>query len=256
MKNIFIILLTFLVAQTLSAHEHIEVGIDPADPNRLGFSGPGYQLTLYVPVGEPFSSYLPQFPGGYYASELTFSAEGNSIELANGARPKVELLSVSGPAGGNFSFWETGADSPTWTRPTGWSQTETGEEAPSLVVYEYPNGSGHIHGRAFTMDKPGTYEIIFRAVDETSLFLPSQPITVIFNAQPPPQLSIRLENDEAKLSFTSRLNLMYDLQVSTTLAPDSWTTIKEWIPGTGDTIELPDPINNRTRAFYRLVEYR
>lgn len=254
MKKI-LILLTLLTAHILSAHDHIEVGIDPTDPTRLGFSGASYQTALFVPAGEPFSNYLPEFPGNYYASELSFNAEGHSIDLATDAHPKIELLSVSGPAGANFFFWETGSVKPTWRRSTGWS-AEPEEEAPSIIVYEHPDGSGHIHGRAFSFDQPGIYEITFRAIDETSQFSASLPKTIIFNAQPPPQLSIYLENDEVQLSFSSRENLTYDLQVSTTLAPNSWTTIEEWISGTGETIALFDSVKNRSRAFYRLVEYK
>ena len=84
---------------------------------------------------------------------------------------------------------------------------------------------------------------------------PSAPHAVTFNAQPAPQLSIRLEAGEAKLAFASRAGLTYDLQVSTTLADTDWATIT-WTDGTGGTIELSDPLNKRPRVFYRLVEYR
>ncbi len=53
-----------LGALALRAHDHIEAGVDPLDETRLGLSGPGFQLSLHVPPGEPLSAYLPQFPGG------------------------------------------------------------------------------------------------------------------------------------------------------------------------------------------------
>ena len=236
----------------LRAHDHIEIGLDPADGTRLALSGPAVQIALYVPRGEPFSGYLPQFPGGAYADELTFSAEGNSLDFAEGSLPRAELVSVSGPAGAHFSFWEVGATTPTWTRPAGWVAGES--DRPSLPAYEDSTGYGHIHGRAFTVDLPGAYEIVFRAVDAASLRVPSAGKTIAFTALPTPQLSLRLENGAAKLAFDSRSGLTYDLQVSTTLA-DDWTTI-DWTDGTGAAIEFSDPLNGRPRVFYRLVEYR
>ena len=45
------------------------------------------------------------------------------------------------------------------------------------------------------------------------------------------------------------------MQVSTTLAPGSWSTIGDPIDGDGGMKEFLDPLNNRPRAFYRLVEF-
>jgi hypothetical protein len=237
----------------LAAHDHIEVGIDPADESRLGFSGPGYQLALYVPPNEPFSAYLPQFPGGAYPAELAFAAEGNSLDLATGALPKVELVSVTGPVDAQFSFWEVGATAPTWTRPSGWEAS--GTDRPAIVVYQDSSGQGHIHGRTFSVNKPGTYRVIFRAVDAAGRYASSLPKTVTFNVLATPQLTIRIVSGSALLSFASRAGLTYDLQVSTDL--QTWANIEahRFIDGTGAPIELTDPLANRPRVFYRLVEY-
>ncbi|MBC8010280.1 MAG: hypothetical protein H7067_09295 [Burkholderiales bacterium] len=237
----------------LRAHDHIEAGVDPLDESRLALAGPGFQLSLHVPPGEPVSNYLPLYPGGYYTTELSFSAEGNVLEFPTGARTRIELVSVTGPAGANFGFWEVGSGAPTLMRPTGWTAS-TGDR-PSFHVYENASGYGHLHGRAFTADQPGDYQIVFRAVDETATYTPSLPKTVTFRAQSAPQLAIRIEVGDAKLAFTSRLNLNYDLQVSTTLAVDDWHTIG-YADGTGAPVEFTDPLAGRPRVFYRLVEYR
>jgi hypothetical protein len=237
----------------LRAHDHIEVGEDPSDATRLGLGGPAFQLLFHVPKGEPFSGFLPQFPGGYYATELTFSTAENELDFAAGALPRIELVSVSGPAGASLGFWEVGSATPTFSRPTTWASAEG--DRPSFAVYEDASGYGHIHGRAFTVDQPGDYQIVFRAIDAASAFAPSLPKTVTFRAQPAPQLAIRIEAGAAKLTFTSRLNLSYDLQVSTTLADTDWTTI-DFANGTGATLQFTDPLAGRPRVFYRLVEYR
>ena len=166
MKNI--ILIIFLSVSGLHAHDHIDVVEDPDDASRLGLDGPDYQLALYVPTREPFSTYLPQFPGGWHACELTFTTEINALEPAERADPQIEIVSVQGPAGGSFAFWEVGAVAPTWLRAAGW----TGTGATFSVIL---NGDSHAHGRAFTMDKPGTYTVTFRAVDMANKFTASAP---------------------------------------------------------------------------------
>lgn len=251
--HVCVCILGLLGPLVLRAHDHIEAGADPLDETRLALAGPAFQLALHVPPGEPLSNYLPLYPGGYYTTELSFSAEGNVLEFPNGARTRVELVSVTGPAGASFGYWEVGAIAPTFARPTGWLAIEG--DRPSFAVYENASGQGHIHGRAFTADQPGDYQIVFRAVDETAAFAPSLPKTVTFRAQSAPQLAIRVESGDARLTFTSRLNLSYDLQVSTTLAPDDWETI-DYADGTGAAVEFTDALAGRPRVFYRLVEYR
>jgi hypothetical protein len=233
------------------AHDHVEVGLDPSEPSRLSLDGPSYQLALYVPRGEPFSGYLPQFPGGWHACELTFTTEVNALDPAVGADPRIEIVSVSGPVGGSFAFWEVGATSPTWSLPTGWSGT--GAAFPVVL-----NGDDHAHGRAFTMDKPGTYTVVFRAVDAADEFAVSANKTITVVAQQPPKLSIGMQSGNVALSFTSRLNLVYDLQVCTDLEIGNWTNVElhTLMDGTGGAMLMTDPVAGRVRAFYRLVEYQ
>ena len=235
-----------LVASTsLRAHSHLDA--QPAG-GALALVGPATETMVYVPPGEPFSNYAARFPGGYYACELTFSSED-----PDGSTPRVELLSVSGPAGGSFAFWEVGATSPTWSRPVDWTATST--DRPSLITYEDGSGYGHIHGRLFTATAPGTYTVVFRAIDDSGARTPSDPKTLTITVHATPQLSLRVSSGSATLTFTSRLNLTYDLQVSTDLA--TWTTVPAhaFVAGTGDTIELSDSLQDRPRVFYRLVEY-
>ena len=247
MKNILFII--FLSVVSLSAHDHIEVGVDPEEPERLALSGPGYQLALYVPRDEPF---LPQFPGGWHACELTFTTQiyADELEPAEGADPRIEIVSVTGPVGGSFAFWEIGAVEPTILLPVGWARTEANFQ---VAV----NGYDHAHGRCFTMDKPGTYTVTFRAVDSADLFEPSANKTITFNALPAPKLSISVASGSVSLSFTSRANLNYDLQVCTDLASGGWVNVEPHVSinGDGRRIEVNDPVAARPKAFYRLVEY-
>lgn len=248
MKKLLISLLA--AASCAWAHDHVEVGEDPADSARLGLDGPGFQLALYVPPGEPFSGYLPSFPGGWHASELTFSAEVNALEPAQGADPHIELVSVDGPPGASFAFWDVGATAPTWARPTSW--TNAPGDIPSFPVIL--GGDNHVHGRAFTLDTPGDYTVVFRAVDMASVFLPSAIKTITFTALSPPPLAIHIGNGAASLSFTSRLNLDYDVQACTNLDGGAWVS-QATIFGDGSDKEHAVSISGQPRAFYRLVEY-
>ena len=236
------------------AHDHVEVGIHPANPGQLALDGPGVQLALYVPVGELFSRYATNFPGGCFASELTFTTETDVLDPAVDADPEVEILSVVGPAGGWFSFWEVGAASPTWSRPAGWNQSSG--DRPSFPVNL--SGNGHIHGRVFTVDRPGEYQATFRAVDRDTQFQNSLDYTIAFRAQIPPPLSIRLSNSQATISFTSRTNLTYELQTRTNLSSGLWQT--NGIPtnninGDGALKEVAVPLSH-PRAFFRLIEFK
>jgi hypothetical protein len=245
------ILLLGAAMSVVHAHDHVEVGRVSASSNQLAMSGPSQQLALYVPRGEFFSGYLPQFPGGWHAGELTFTTEVNALHEAVGANPRIEIVSVQGPAGGNFAFWEVGATAPTWWRAAGW----TGSGATFPVIL---NGDNHAHGRAFTMDKAGTYTVVFRAVDAVGKFGASANKTITFVAQQPPKLSINVVRGNVSLSFTSRANLVYDLQVCTDLGTGTWTNVEPhtFMDGDGGAIPMTDPVGGRPQAFYRLVEYR
>jgi hypothetical protein len=234
------------------AHDHVEVGQSSQDPSQLGLDGPGYQLALFVPQGEPFSGYAPDFPGGYFAFELTFTTEVNVLDSAGGSDPVIELISVTGPTGAFFSFWESGSTIPTWSRSSGWNQTETDRPAFPVIL----GGETHAHGRIFTADQPGDYQIVFRARDRTNLFSPSTNFTMTFHAQLPPPLFIRLQNGQALVSFISREYLVYDLQICTDLSANRWINVAghTGIDGNGLKTERSLPLNY-PRAFFRIIEY-
>ena len=248
--SIAVLVCSFFLNSNSIAHDHVGVGLESGSGTRLGIEMPTVQVAVFIPLREPFSSDLPNFPGGWHISELTFTTETDSLSSADGANPRIEMLSVIGPAGGSFAFWEVGATSPTWSRAAGWNSGQ--ENVPGFPVVF--NGDNHAHGRAFTMDRPGNYTVTFRAVDANGLFSASANHTMVFRAQQPPQLSISIVGGNANLSFTSRANFVYDLQRCENLATAVWVTIATK-DGTGSPIPLNDPIGARSRAFYRLVEY-
>ncbi|TAG32926.1 MAG: hypothetical protein EAZ36_01550 [Verrucomicrobia bacterium] len=237
----------FAAAPAPLAHNHIDVRPDVLVPERLSLVGVDLETMLYVPRGEPFSLYAPSYPGGFYTCELTFTHED-----PDGSTPSIQLLSVAGPMGAVFAFWEVGAQAPTWSRPVGWMATAT--DHPALHTDDQ-GGFGHIHGRVFTVTQAGSYSVVFRVVDEAEVFQPSLPKTVVFQALATPQLLIHLDAGNLKLSFLSRQEFTYDLQASHDLVRWENVPAHRWIEGTGTALELSDPLAGRARIFYRLVEY-
>ena len=250
MKNLLLVFLFGFASPFVLAHDHVEIGVDPLNATRLGFDGPGYQLATYVPPGEPFSGYLPDFPGDWFACELTFTTEVNALEPAPEANPRIEVLSVQGPPGGSFVFFELGETTPAWSKPAGWTNAP-GDAATIDVIL---GGENHVHGRAFAMDLPGEYTVVFRAVDMDALFTPTLPKAVTFVAQSPPRLAVTIAGSSVALSFSSRLNLDYDLQYTTNVASGGWST-QTTIFGDGQSKNHSMSINGMPQAFFRLVEY-
>ena len=246
-------ILLLATASVSDAHDHVEVGLSSSSGTQLAMDGPAYQLATYIPSQEVFSFYRPSVSIGAHFAELTFTTEMNAIDPATGANPRIEVVSVIGPQNATFSFWEVGSKTPTWTLATGWNSSQS--SAPSFLVIQ--NGDNHIHGRAFSADKPGRYHVTFCAVDENGIYSPSNYQTIVFNAQQPPQLSISVASGNTTLSFTSRNGLTYDLQVCTDLASGVWTNVTPYtrLNGNGSVITMIDAMDGRVKAFYRLVEY-
>lgn len=251
MKKILLFAVSVLVTfGRVGAHEHVEVGVDRNEASRLGLHGPSSQVAVFVPRGEPWSGYLLDFPGGWHAVEMTFTTESGVLAIAEGADPYVELISVEGPPGGRFAFWEVGATAPTWALSAGW--TTSPGDTPSFPVIYF--GETHTHGRAFTMDLPGQYSVSFRVVDRNARFFASREYTISFQAQQPPALSIAISGDSIALSFASRNGFAYDLQQCVDLSSRTWQTI-DFRVGNGGLQSLGVPRSGLTRGFYRLVEY-
>lgn len=255
MKNHLLLSALCLTALPLLAHDHIEIGLDAATQSQLAVvAGPSQELATYFPQGEAPSYDTQNFPGAAYASILTFSAfDAYSAPPELGAVVRIDVVSVTGPEGGTFSFWEAGATTATFTRASGW--TSSPSDAPSFFASEDGTGWGHIHGRVFSTNKPGVYDVTFQAVDATGEYASSNTFTIRFTAITPPQLAINLQGGDIHLSYASRANLSYDVQSSTTLQPNDWTTI-ETLDGTGGLLEFSEPLGGRPKIFYRLVEYQ
>ena len=272
-----ILYLTVLFTTGAFAHDHVYIGCERNDSSKLAFDGPSMQTAPYLPKGEKFDpKYAPNWPGGYFVTELTFTTEIDVLTIGQipdsafvlGASPQVELISVSGPLGGTVSFWNFGASTPTWVRSTGWSSPDPSDR-PCFTV---PTFGQHEHGRAFAVDVPGDYQLIFQITDQNNILTPcTRPYELTIRAVTPPPLSIRMTNGEAILSFRNRTppgslpltGAYYDIQTKADLKEEGWLILQrrpnqDLYPEdkNSQTIELTIPVTDpgQPKGFFRIVE--
>jgi hypothetical protein len=267
MNKISLFLSCVFINTSLLAHEHVAIGTSWTNPSQLVVDGPDTTDTTYLPSGETFSAQdAPHFPGGCFVGLLTFTTEiGTAIlkalDITSGYNPQVELISVDGPEGALFSFWERYSIAPTWSRMTGWRQTTTDRPSFSVAL----NADGHIHGRTFTTDRPGDYTVIFRI---NNILFSSADYRITFKAVSPPPLSIRMKDGNVVISFRKRTpsslshpGFSYDIETKQNLTDDKWSFIETRpndlshpLDATSEIIEAIVPINN-SRGFFRIIEY-
>ena len=254
------------------ADTHIYAGALGTNQNdKLYFSnGAGFDATA--------SSYaLPQIlrtnglNTGYYRGDaLTFSAlaatpaNGGPVanHAASGSRLAVQVVSVAGPSGGSFAFWEGDGESDlgaiTFSVPVG-----TTNGANYLVISEN-NGEpgadpyGHIHGREFTASAPGIYIVGFRVVDLSTNGVGGGPIQSPSDVLPVRfQAGLRIETiqtftNRAAVSFRSPPGISNLLEAASSLPSTNWQPAATPLRGNNALQSFTDtnaPTGNR---FYRI----
>jgi len=208
---------------------------------------------------------------GYYRGDvLTFSALAATVpnggpipgHAAFGAQIAAQVVSVAGPPGGSFAFWEGDGESDlgtiTFSVPVGTTNgsnylliSENGGE-PGTDPY------GHIHGRQFTTSMPGTYIVGFRLIDVSAngtgggpIHSPSEVLPVRFQA------GLRIEGiqpltNRVTVSFRSPPGISNLLEATTALASSNWLPAAAPLRGNNTLQTFTDtnaPFGNR---FYRL----
>jgi hypothetical protein len=202
---------------------------------------------------------------GYYQGNITLTVlAATPAHLgpvsncpALGSRIFAQLVSVDGPAGGAFAFWDTGAATPTISLACG----TTGTNLFRLSENDGSPGTdpfGHIHGRRFTATKAGIYTVGFRAFDFSTNGPgggpPQTPSTVfkIYFQAGDNFRSVASSTNGALVTFATRLGYSWQLQGSLTLSSPDWQDIGEPVTG-NDYFQsvLDDSLTNSSR-FYRI----
>ncbi len=198
--------LLLLAGQTaLAQHGHLNVGaVGTAQGDALNFANGA--------IFAESSGYVRAMPlattgarVGYYSGSITLTALPATVANggpaasapALGSFIQYGIVSVTGPAGGQFAFWDGGATAPTLSYTVGYSSV-----APTLIpLSDASIGAGtagadpfgHLHGRNFTVTIPGEYSVGFQAFDTSvngtgggSIHSASPVLTVKFSAVPEP----------------------------------------------------------------------
>ena len=167
----------------------------------------GLQTMIQVTVGAQ--------SGLYYTSNISFTALSNGLNWTGAAyRPaspfaaksgsliQLQIVNVTGPTGAKFSLWDEAVNltEPAITYTIGTSSTTAWWNLTDLSltvgdgILPNPTGVnnpptdpyGHIHGRSFTADMPGSYAVSFMLHDASGQQADSAPFTLSYSAVPEP----------------------------------------------------------------------
>ena len=229
------------------------------DENGLATNN-GFVATLVYTNGGKYAGFFQ--PGGITVAVL--AATGNNggpvpNAPALGSRVFIQLVSVQGPPGGSFGFWETNATNPTFSLACG---AIGGTNAYCASQNDGSPGTdpyGHIHGRAFTATVPGLYTVGLRAYDGSTngvnggqIQSPSGTFYLQFQAGLT-LTSLRVENQTAIATFgaTGGQNLV--LQRSDGLTSTNWQQVGDMVTGDDHFHSVTDDSATGARRFYRVV---
>jgi len=269
--------------QPFTAHAdiHIFAGALGTNQNdKLNFSnGAAFDATSTA-FAFPQILRLNGLNAGYYRGEIgqiTFSSLAGTIGnggpipgcAAPGAQLAVQVVSVSGPAGGSFQFWEGsglsgfGADGSdlgmiTFNVPVGTT------DGTNIFVISENGGApgtdpyGHIHGREFTTSLPGMYVVGLRLVDISSNGTNGGPIHSASDVLPVRfQAGLRIESfqiftNRATVTFRSPTAISNILEATDSLVPASWQAIGSGLKGNSSLQSISDTNISRPGRVYRL----
>lgn len=273
----FLILLSVLclgISVAQARHAHVTAGTTaPTVGSRLFFvngnafvADSGYLVHL-----QPVHSlrYGDIFFGG---EDITFTSA--ALTPDNGgpepfaALPGTHVVmvfdSVIGPEGGEIAFWDSfdgffDATEITFTVPV---KTKGGTNQFSLSENDGSAGSdpyGHIHGRKFSVNRPGLYTVGFRLIDSARNGPGGEPLhtqsdLAWFNFQAGTTINQITRHEEGVvLTFGTEEGKSYYIETSeTATGAHPWRTLFGPVNGNDrlQTVELPLP--GGSTAFFRL----
>jgi hypothetical protein len=192
-----------------------------------------------------FSNRRPATNRYYFTTNLVFRAlssvtNATSGGAAMGANLVCEVVSVTGPAGAVFAFWEQGEFWPTYEFPVGGTYTTNKNRFDVSDINTgagRPDGDafGSIPGRRFSVTKPGEYQVTFRLYDisennpssATPIHAPSDPLTIKFQTGTDIGIaSLAFDtNKVATLTFRQGGITNLFVEASTNVAPANWATV-------------------------------
>ncbi|MGV3772685.1 MAG: hypothetical protein ACO1QB_07270 [Verrucomicrobiales bacterium] len=237
-------------------HGHLNIGaVSHAQGSQLIFeNGPdfapasGYVKTL---VFTSTGKYAGKYNGNITLTALhSIDAFGDPVpnSPAPGSFIVAEIVSVDGPQGGAFEFWDaTSTTEPTYSLPVGISDAQKFFEVSDAAIGAGQPGAdpfGHIHGRRFTVTKPGIYTVGFRAHDQStngseegSIHQSSEVATVRFQGGHN-LLNVMVADGQAHVSYVATAGFTWQLEFKNSIEETAWTLVGE--PRIGSDIVLTE----------------
>lgn len=283
------VLLSLAIAIPAVAHQHFAAGIIDANSNGLPDSGEVLRFAdgdPEVPVFRLLARPVGQRCGGHYmldeSPRTLFPADAFSLivqsdgqyEIAGDYHPATgswiwaEIVSVSGPTGSRFGFWETGANTPTISLPANQAVADTAFVLSEGMDDPGEDPSGHIHGRAWTADMPGDYVVGIRLVDRGTSgpgggpwHQPSRVYSFRFTAGPSFQPHIVRSETSVTLTWPSRMGIWtaggqsgVPFRVLRSIRPDGpWQQLAVVTGTTAESVSFTDLSPPQGSAFYQLA---
>jgi hypothetical protein len=282
MKTALLSLVLALAVPATYAHEHLAAGAASTDigaplifQNAADYeSASGFVFNLGA--GSTNDAYL----GYYHTSDLVFGALATTPNnggpepghAAPGGHIQIQLLAIDGPAGASFGFWETAQDGVDSTNLT-WSVPVPSANGTNLIHVSENDGSpgsdpyGHLHGRVYSVNKPGLYKATWKFVDTSTngpgqgpVNAPSAPFSLYYQADV--TLSgIRPNTNGMELTFAAPSNLpdsgvgpatSYTVESSPIVGAGAvWQVVGDVVTGDDHLHTMAVPLTERM-VFFRL----
>jgi len=191
----------------------------------------------------------------YYAStNLLFTALSVKTNAATsagfGSYIACEVVSVDGPAGGVFYFWEQGNGRPTYSFPVGGTYATNKNR---FVLSNCENGAGRpdgdpfgaVRGRRFVVNKTGEYLVTFKLYDTSvnhpttvgaPIHAPSEPLTIKFATGVDLGITALTVTNGPSESMST---LVYRHGALTNLLVEASTNLTSWTPVMGPFTNVP-----------------
>jgi len=208
---------------------------------------------------------------GYYRGDsVTFSALPALVEsggpipghAAFGAQLAIQMVSVQGPPGGSFAFWEGDGESALGNIT--FSELVGATSGTNFLIISQ-NGSepdtdpyGHIHGREFTASAPGTYLVGFRVIDVSTngagggpIHSPSDVLPIRFQAGLKIQNIQNLTN-RVSVSFRSPPGISNLLEAVDSFTSTNWQPAAPPLRGNNALQSFTDTNAPTRNRFYRI----
>lgn len=207
---------------------------------------------------------------GFHVGSLTLTAlpstpdnGGPSVGHASpGATLEARIVSVEGPAGGSWGFWDSDGseDAPALTfsvavgetHGTGTFRLSENDGSPGSDPY------GHVHGRKFTATTPGLYTVgvqLFDISGNGSGGGPVHPPSTVLRIHMQAGITIagmEVQAGAVAIRFAAELGRTY--RVERAASPQGpWSLATDAVVGAGRIITLSVPSSGGTAEFFRLL---